>query len=181
MAAKPTTTWVAFLRGINLGRRRMKMDELRTCCEGLGLTKVRTILASGNVRFDAVDADGDVLLPRFEAALQDRFGFAVKVVLRTLEELAAMAALDPFGALDPEADVTCHVLMSQAPIRPAPAFSGLPQHIDVSRVEPREIYIVAHRLPNGRYTEGLEHLGAQLPAGLVVTMRNWNTIVKALA
>lgn len=181
MAGTPTTTWIAFLRGINLGKRRMKMAELRECCEGIGLTDVRTILASGNVRFDAADAEAEDLLPRFEAALEGQFGFAAKVVLRTADELAAMVALDPFGALDPEADLARHVLMSQTPIRPMPEFDGLPSHIEVPRCDPREIYIVAHRLPNGRYTEGLEHLGALLPAGLVVTMRNWNTILKALA
>src|SRR5690606_22041527 len=43
------TTFVAFLRGVNLGKRRMKMANLRAACEAMGLKQVKTIVASGNV------------------------------------------------------------------------------------------------------------------------------------
>ena len=49
--------WVAFLRGVNLGKRQMKMAELRACCEGLGL-RGKTIVASGNVRFETDEDAG---------------------------------------------------------------------------------------------------------------------------
>ena len=42
---------VAFLRGINLGNRRMKMDVLRGLFERQGFDSVESILASGNVVF----------------------------------------------------------------------------------------------------------------------------------
>jgi uncharacterized protein (DUF1697 family) len=44
------TTYVAFLRGINVGgKRRITMGELRACFSSLRLVNVRTVLASGNV------------------------------------------------------------------------------------------------------------------------------------
>lgn len=170
--------WVAFLRGVNLGKRQMKMAELRACCEGLGLTAVKTIVASGNVRFETDSDKG--LKDRLEAGLEESFEFPVKVILRTAEEIEAMLASEPFAKVDPEADVALHVLLADEALAPRPDLSGLPEHLEVARLDAREIYIVAHRLPNGRYTEGLENLGKKLPKGALVTMRNWNTMGKLL-
>ena len=173
------TTWLAFLRGVNLGRRQMKMAELRAACEALGLTAVKTIAASGNVRFAADRDEG--LQARLEAGLEAAFAFPVKVILRTAGEIEAMIAAEPFAKVDPQADVALHVLLSDSPMAPTAALDAvLPAHIEVARLDPREIYLVAHRLPNGRYTEGLVPLGKALLKGLTVTMRNWNTMLKLL-
>ena len=173
------TVWVAFLRGVNLGKRQMKMAELRACCERMGLADVKTIVASGNVRFTTDDDGG--LRARLEAALEKDFAFPVKVILRTAAEIEAMLARVPFAAVDPQADVALHVLLSDVPMTPRPKLEGvLPAHIEVPRFDERELYLVAHRLPSGRYTEGLEPLGKALPKGIVVTMRNWNTVLKLL-
>lgn len=173
------STFVAFLRGINLGKRQMTMAELRACCESNGLTSVKTILASGNVRFET-ERDAR-LKARLEAALEDQFHYPVKVVLRSAAEIEKMIASEPFARVDPQADVALHVILTDAPLKPAPKLDGLPGHVEVSRIDPREIYLVAHRLPNGRYTEGLEKLDKMLPKGTLWTMRNWNTMLKALA
>jgi uncharacterized protein (DUF1697 family) len=170
--------WVAFLRGVNLGKRQMKMAELRACCEQLGFTAVKTIVASGNVRFETAD-DSD-LKARLEAGLAQCFEFPVKVILRSAAELEAMLASAPFAAVDPEADVALHVLLADAPLTPPPKLDGLPAHIEVPRIDRRDIYFVAHRLPNGRYTEGLDQLDKLLPRGALVTMRNWNTMLRLL-
>lgn len=52
MASKrpaPPTRTVALLRGINVGGITIRMADLARVFEDLGLTEVRTILASGNV------------------------------------------------------------------------------------------------------------------------------------
>ena len=172
--------WVAFLRGVNLGKRQMQMAELRACCESAGFTKVKTILASGNVRFEAESGDEDEVRMTLETALEADFAFPVKVVMRRTTDIESMIAAAPFADIDPGADVAFHVLLADRPMRPKPQDSIFPEHVEVPRVEARELYLAAHRLPNGRYTEGLEALGKALPKGLVVTMRNWNTILKVL-
>jgi uncharacterized protein (DUF1697 family) len=156
----------------------MKRAELRACCEQLGFTAVKTIVASGNVRFETED-DSD-LKARLEAGLERCFAFPVKVILRSAAEIEAMLASNPFAAVDPQADVALHVLLADAPLTPRPKLDGLPAHIEVPRIDQRDLYIVAHRLPNGRYTEGLDQLGKCLPKGALVTMRNWNTMLKLL-
>ena len=47
------TRYVAFLRGVNLGKRTVKSAELKAAFEAMGFENVKTLLASGNVLFDA--------------------------------------------------------------------------------------------------------------------------------
>jgi uncharacterized protein (DUF1697 family) len=169
----------AFLRGVNLGKRQVKSAELKAVFESLGFGGVRTIIASGNVLFEASPATG--LQQKIERALEQHFGFAIGVVLRTHEELAAMVALEPFAAVAEGADAQFFVLLLAEPLVPPPVLQGAPGDTEIARVDPREIYLVGYRRPNGRYSEGFDDIGKQLPKGLLVTMRNWNTIKKAAA
>jgi uncharacterized protein (DUF1697 family) len=175
------TTWVAFLRGVNLGKRQMKMAELRASCEGAGFTAVKTVLASGNVRFDAKPGDEAKVRGRLEAALQKDFAFPVKAVMRSAADIEAMIASEPFTSVKGEDHVMSYVMLAAEPIRPVPDVSVLPAHIEAPRIDAREIYLVARKLPNGRYSEGLETLDKELPKDLLVTTRNWNTMLKVLA
>jgi len=85
------TTYVAFLRGINVGgHNRMKMDALRALCEGLGHADVRTYIQSGNVVFEAAEADDRALADDLAAAIDDAFSYDVTVMVRTFDELAGV-------------------------------------------------------------------------------------------
>jgi uncharacterized protein (DUF1697 family) len=91
--------YVAFLRGMNLGNRRIKNPELVAHFEAMGLEDVATFRASGNVVF--VDPDGEAeskLQKRVERELDERLGYDVAVFLRSAAEVAAIAARDPFPA-----------------------------------------------------------------------------------
>jgi len=56
------STYVAFLRGINVGgHRRIKMAELRQAFESSGFQKVKTLLATGNVVFESPKTDAQSL------------------------------------------------------------------------------------------------------------------------
>jgi uncharacterized protein (DUF1697 family) len=91
--------YVAFLRGMNLGNRRIKNDELRAEFERLGFAEVATFRASGNVIFDLKGGGKEpAIAARIEAGLQDGLGYAVPVFLRTAAEVAAIATEQPFDA-----------------------------------------------------------------------------------
>jgi uncharacterized protein (DUF1697 family) len=170
------TVWIAFLRAVNVGKRQMKMAELKALCEELGFTRVKTILASGNVRFEA-DADPKATL---EAAIETRWGWRSEAVIRTGAEIEAMIAADPFADW-PAAD-TYHryVLLLDRPLPPGARYAGVPGDYDIARVGPREIFLVGHRQPDGRHGPGLDKFDPQLEKGAIATMRNWNTIPKVL-
>jgi uncharacterized protein (DUF1697 family) len=91
--------YVAFLRGMNLGNRRIKNEDLRRHFEAMGFEEVATFRASGNVIFasPAPEAEGR-LAQRVEAQLAERLGYDVPVFLRGIEEVEAIAARRPFGS-----------------------------------------------------------------------------------
>jgi uncharacterized protein (DUF1697 family) len=95
--------YVAFLRGMNLGNRRLKNPELRSAFEALGLDRVATFRASGNVVFESGEEDGAALTGTIEAGLGDALGYEVPVFLRSGAEVVAVAAQGPFAAKEIEA------------------------------------------------------------------------------
>ena len=87
----------AFLRGMNLGRRRITNDDLRKHVEALGFTDVATFRASGNVILgDPEDAPIADVARRLEQGLGEALAYDVPVFARDAAQLRAMAALEPF-------------------------------------------------------------------------------------
>lgn len=89
------TVRVAFLRAVNLGKRRVKMSRLVELVEGLGYDRVWTHINSGNVAFDATGSRGD-LERAMERALETAFGFEVTTFIRTPAQLRKAIAAEPF-------------------------------------------------------------------------------------
>ena len=91
--------YVAFLRGMNLGNRRITNEELRKHFEAMGFGEVATFRASGNVIFNDDSGEAETKLQkRVERELDERLGYDVAVFLRSIEELAAVASHQPFDA-----------------------------------------------------------------------------------
>lgn len=96
------TRCVAFLRGINLGKRRLPMTELKRHFEALGFDDVATFIASGNVVFATKARDLAKGETRIEAHLAKALGYSVDTFLRTDAEVAAVLAAQPFAEGPPE-------------------------------------------------------------------------------
>jgi uncharacterized protein (DUF1697 family) len=88
--------YVAFLRGMNLGGRRIKNDELKREFEELGLNDVSCFRASGNVIFATEEKGEEKLKLQIEAGLGEALGYKVPVFLRGAAELGAVSAQEPF-------------------------------------------------------------------------------------
>ncbi|MDQ2888952.1 MAG: DUF1697 domain-containing protein [Gemmatimonadota bacterium] len=88
--------YVAFLRGINLGKRRVEMARLRTLFEEMGFVDVATFIASGNVLFSAAERDASKLESRIAGGLQRAQGYDVDTFVRPLSAVAAIASSHPF-------------------------------------------------------------------------------------
>lgn len=87
--------YVAFLRGMNLGGRRIKNPDLCAAFEAIGFTQVQAFLASGNVVFDA-KADAGAVKQTLEAGLAEHLGYAVPSMIFTADAVRAIAAHQPF-------------------------------------------------------------------------------------
>jgi uncharacterized protein (DUF1697 family) len=111
----------AFLRGMNLGRRRISNEDLAAAFTGLGFAEVRTFRASGNVAFELSGGEPDDLAARIERGLAQALGYAVPAFLRTAEEVREIAAREPFpeGLLEACEGKLQVVLLSRVPTREA--------------------------------------------------------------
>ena len=98
--------YVALLRAINVGGHTVKMDYLRSLFEAIGLAKVETFIASGNVIFDSKSKDAPALERKIEKHLQATLGYEVKTFVRAISELAAVANYKPFS----ESELNAHTL-----------------------------------------------------------------------
>ncbi len=88
--------YVAFLRGMNLGGRRIKNDELRLRFKELGFGDLATFRASGNVIFSAASQKPEEIVARVEEGLEGSLGYEVPVFLRSAAEVLEIAAHVPF-------------------------------------------------------------------------------------
>jgi uncharacterized protein (DUF1697 family) len=95
------STFVALLRAINVGGTgKLAMADLVKLCEKAGFTDVKTYIQSGNVVFDS-DASAAVVKATLEAALAEKVGKPVGVLLRTAAELQRVLADNPFSQASP--------------------------------------------------------------------------------
>lgn len=89
--------YVAFLRGVNVGGRVVKMADLKKCFEDMGFSEVRTVLQTGNVQFENDGLDHTAAIKQ---RLQKQFGFAINVQLVKLAELTKIVESYPFKETD---------------------------------------------------------------------------------
>ncbi|MGV0811766.1 DUF1697 domain-containing protein [Mycolicibacterium boenickei] len=89
------TSYVAFLRGVNVGGVNLKMAEVKKALEEAGFTEVRTILASGNVLLDSTSGAKKVRSSA-EQALRDAFGYEAWVLVYDLPTLQKISEGYPF-------------------------------------------------------------------------------------
>ena len=134
--------YVAFLRGMNLGRRRIKNLELCAVFEGMGFESVAAFLASGNVVFEAEEGDAGVVAEMIEVGLQRALGYEVPTFLRSADEVRVIAGYEPFSGFSGERSGKLQVAMlKDAPRRPArDSVLGMACEEDMLEVVGRELY-----------------------------------------
>jgi uncharacterized protein (DUF1697 family) len=154
------TRFAAFLRGINLGARRLKNEELRSSVEAIGFEKVAIFRASGNVVLDANPSpDPEKVGARLEAGLTDALGYQVPVFLRTKAQVRAIAGHRPFDAklLEASAGKLQVALLPAAPDSAARRQAlALATPEDRLAIRGRELYW----LPSGRMADATLDLKA---------------------
>ena len=171
--------YIAFLRGINVGGNKLvSMAKLRELLEGLGYAGVTTLLQSGNVVFTAGKKPAGVV-KEIEAAILEEFGFEVKVIVRTKEELEGVIERNPFS--DAERDPSRFLVTFLSGVADPAKLA----HIDPKAYLPDEFRVVGSeiyaRFPNGVGTSKLAAALGSLKIGVTPTARNWNTVKKLLA
>ena len=169
----PASRYAAFLRGVM--PQNCKMPELRAAFEAAGFTDVKTVLGSGNVVFSATGAPSAATLEqRAEKAMQQRLGRVFPTIVRSIDELRAILATDPYGKLAPSGAKRVVTFLRGEP-KPRPR---LPLELDGAHIvalRGREAYTAYVRSAKGQpaFMTLIERT-----FGKEVTTRTWDTLAK---
>ncbi len=172
--------YAALLRGINVGgNKKVPMVQLRQLLEGLGFTRVVTLLQSGNVVFTPPGKPSSSSLEaRLEKAIEAEFGFPVGVVVRSRDQLAQAIDHNPLEGADQEPSKFLVVFLSGKPDpQKLKAIDPAAYEPDVFRLAGHQLYA---RFPNGMGRSKLAPLLTSIKLGVTATGRNWNTVKKLL-
>lgn len=171
--------YVAFLRGINVGRaKRVAMADLRLLVEGLGYNGVRSLLNSGNVVFRAAGTGAAEAAARIEEALVLKLGVAARVFVLEHAELTAIVAANPL--LDEATDharLIVFLLGDALPREKLMLLANEDWGCERLALGERAAYVWC---PEGILDSApAKSLGKVLGDG--TTSRNWNTLLKLQA
>lgn len=169
-------TYIALLRGVNVGQNLLKMERLRALAGELGFKNVSTYVQTGNMVFDADDSPA-----KCSAALEQKLAgetrLPVAVFVRTAEELKAIMARNPF-LKDRTIDRTkLHVtfLAGAATKAGLAKLNAMARGSDEFRLGWQEVYV---HCPNGYGRSKLSNNGLERALGVRASTRNWNTVNK---
>jgi uncharacterized protein (DUF1697 family) len=169
--------YVAFLRAINVGGRTVRMDALRRGFEKWGGTHVETFIASGNVIFESSRRSPESVERSVEAQLLDALGIRVTTFVRTIPELAALAAHRPFT----EAEFSAGSRLFVGFMKRAPA----PSAIAALRTDVDEFALLGRDLFWLRRAQMMQSIASgpkiEKILGTPITMRNVNTVQRLAA
>jgi len=169
------TSYVALLRGINVsGKHTLPMKLLVEIFAEVKCVEVRTYIQSGSVVFQAPAKAIAGLAARLEKKIEERFGFAAPVVLRTREEMVKTVRGNPFVKAGlPEKMLYVYFLADQPSAEAVKALDAKRSAPDEFYVSGREIYL---HLPNGMGRSKLTNAYFDSKLSTVATARNWATV-----
>jgi len=169
--------YIAFLRGINVGGSNViRMDDLRDAFDDIGCLNVHTVLASGNVLFDAAEDDPMEMTRLLEVGLASAFNAEIGVILRTADQIHSLVEADPFAEIEAGRGLKLHVsFMASEPSTHLHLPYDSP-YGDFRILRPIRLDLPVIAQPDARFSEAMKLIDKEF--GPKVTTRNWNTVIK---
>lgn len=107
---KLTERYIAFLRGINVGgHHKVPMADLCKALEKMDCKNVITLLNSGNVIFETVTDDIEILEKTISEKLEKIFRFQIPTIIRKSETINELFKEDPFRYVKITKDIRLYV------------------------------------------------------------------------
>jgi uncharacterized protein (DUF1697 family) len=167
------TTYVAFLRGINLGStNKIAMPVLRTMAEGLGYSDVATYINSGNL-IVTTTKQAAAVERELAKAIKDTFGLNIDVTVRTDAQLEKVLANNPYPDGNPS-QVTVAFLMKAPDARAKERVTSMAAEHEPLTFAGREVYVnYSHGLGTSKLAEKFSSI-----VGVSSTVRTIRTVGK---
>jgi uncharacterized protein (DUF1697 family) len=179
MNVRSNEKYAAFLRGINVGgHKTVPMKELKKAFESLGHQNVKTLLASGNVLFDAPETTRVELTQKISAYLEKTFGIEIGVLVRTRAEIQKLTDSAPFKKIRVTPQTRLYVTFISGKPKGALKipYESPGKEIRILQVSNSAVLSVVTLSPGVGTIDLMGILEKEF--GKNITTRNWNTIVK---
>ena len=166
-------TYISMLRGINVsGQKKIRMTELQSLYESLGLTNVQTYVQSGNVVFGSAEQDATKLTKAIETQIEATFDFSVPVLIRSTDDFYRIIQEHPFAQ-----EEAIRVLVTFLYERPAQSkldeLSQYEDKVDQFALGEQEIFLFC---PGGYGKTKLSNTFFEKKLDVVATTRNWKSV-----
>tara|TARA_R110002167_G_scaffold15784_6_gene62704 strand:- start:122 stop:667 length:546 start_codon:yes stop_codon:yes gene_type:complete len=169
-------TWVALLRGINVGGNNIiPMKILTQIMTDAGYEGVQSYIQSGNVVFQHTEVSSNVLASELSLLIQRHFDFQPKVMLLTATEFNQILAQNPYKQAYSEPKQVHFFFVDEIPASPdLTKLKQLKSPSETYELQPQGLYLFA---PEGI---GRSKLVAKVDKclGVNTTARNLNTLLK---
>ncbi len=176
------TSYIAFLRGINVGgKKKVSMERLRKAFESVGFQNVKTLLASGNVLFETRATDARAFTETIEQKIKQTFGLDVHVILRTRRDIQRLLDFNPFKDIrvTPYTRLFVTFLFEKPRTTLKIPYQSPDKSFRILRLIGCDVCSVLTPGPQGaRNLRQMEILEKEF--GKKITTRNWNTVQKCL-
>lgn len=164
--------FISMLRGVNVGGRHVRMEELKRCYARIGADNPRTYIQSGYVIFDTPAGDAESLSRTIEETLAGEPGLHARVIIRTRDEFGKVIARMLFSDTDTN---KLHVtFLSEAPLDfPERKIEAARDSSEKFCARGREVYLSC---PGGYGRTKLSNGLFEKVLGASATTRNWRTV-----
>jgi uncharacterized protein (DUF1697 family) len=149
------TTYIAFLRAINVGGHRVSMSVLKDLFLEQGFQNVKTYIASGNIIFDSKENNRPELERKIEQFLESALGYGVSTFIRTQAELQNIIGNLPFPENSITSDHVLYVafLKQSAPNDTQTSVLALENETDNFRFQSAEMYWLCNKtMPQSKFS-----------------------------
>ena len=171
------TTYIAFLRGINVGNIRIKMSDLKSAFEQLGYTNVKTYLQTGNVVFSATQSINEIKII-LEKHLSEVFHYQAFVLLYEVNTLSKIISIYPFQPKENFHDYVIFIKNKAIFEELIQLSSGLGEESQLIAAGNMELY---WQVPKGSSTDTpFAKIVSKAKYKSSITIRNINTLEKIL-
>lgn len=171
------TRYVAMLRAVNLGGdSSMVMTELRQVFVDQGYTDAKTYIQTGNVVFGAPGQNEDEVVARIRGGISGRWGKDVPVLLRSLAEMDAVIAANPYLAEQDDPTKLHVTFLDKDPGADRQAALASPAgETGTLALVGRDVFV---HVPDGYGRSKLTNAFIEKRTGTVGTTRNWRSVLK---
>jgi uncharacterized protein (DUF1697 family) len=169
-------TYVAFLRGVNLGpTNKISMPALRAMAEDLGYADVATYINSGNLILSS-PKKADTVEREISKTIEDTFGRPIDVTVRTPAQLKKILAENPYPDGNPS-QVTV-AFLTKAPAKDAKdKVAAVAKDYEPFTIAGQQVYVnYSQGIGRSRLAEKFSDI-----IGVSSTVRNIRTVDKVLA